>query len=129
MSSSVTSQTERIPLDVSRPVYSEDRDRSRATSLTPVTREEARAQTCQYPVSRTSGWSDSAVTNQQAPAVPSLTWNDQANLFTNFDYDADFLPVPQMSGGYPSEGGDMNFDWMSGLEGVFDEQFPQVGIA
>jgi hypothetical protein len=127
MNSSVSSQTVGVPLDVSRPVYSEDRDRSRAASLTPVTHEEARTQACQYPVLHTGEWSNPADMNQQALGVPSFTWNDQANPFANFDYDADFLPMPQSSGGDWSGGGDINFDWMTGLEGVFDEQFSQVG--
>jgi hypothetical protein len=131
MISSVTHQTNRIPLDVGRPVYSEDRDRSRATSVNPTTC----AEHCThdrpaliYHASAVDAFEAPADANQPTVAPLPLVWDDQANLLANYDTDTDLFSMPQVSGGGETEGADADFTWMSGLEGVFDEQFEQVSL-
>jgi hypothetical protein len=131
MSSPVARGPNRTPLDVGRPVCSEDRDRSRATSVNHTAHGEHQTQHRQAPVyhvGESSILEASVAANQPTLAPLPPTWDDQANLFGNYDPSADLFAMPQVSGGGEAQGVDADFTWMSGLEGVFDEQFEQVSL-
>ena len=131
MSSSVSQQQNRIPLDVGRPVYSEDRDRSRATSVNPTTHGEPQTQPHQDPVyhaGAANAFGAHLDGNQPTLAPLPPLWDGQANLFAKYDPGADLFSMPQAPGGGEAEGEEADFAWMSGLEGVFDEQFEQVSL-
>lgn len=134
MGCSVTPQATRAPLDVSRSVYFEDRDRSRATSVGPTTCNEFQSNIPVVDTGEVGLVKPSVDAIQSAlPSLPAMwddilppMWDNQANTFANYDPGADPFSVSEAPGGGEAEGGDVNFEWMSGLEGVFDENFQQV---
>lgn len=126
--SSITStQAVRPPLDISRPVYSEDRDRSRAASVTPADHEELQTS---LPNSDEAPLLQAPCEPSQPPlSVPSLTWDAQPDLFADYDPGSELLSMPQPTGGNAIDASDVDFEWAIGLEDVFDDQFQQVSIA
>ena len=130
-SSMTSSQANRLPLDISRPVYSEDRERSRAASVAPADHEELQQ----------NGRSTSLLNPTDAPifrapdepsqpalSVPSLTWDGQAHFFADYDPGSELLSIPQPTGVNDIGAGDVDFEWALGLEDVFDDQFQQVSL-
>lgn len=125
-----SSQANRLPLDISRPVYSEDRDRSRAASVAPADEE------LQHYDRSTPLLNSHEAPLLQAPyepsqpmlPVPSTTRDAQADLFVDYDPGFEILPNPQQTGGTNINTGDVDFEWALGLEDVFDENFQQVSL-
>ena len=126
-SSSITSSQAILPpLDISRPVYSEDRDRSRAASVAPTDHEGL--QTSLPNSDEAPLLHATCDTSQAALPVQPLTWDGQADLFADYDPGSELLSIPQPTGGNGVDASDVDFEWALGLEDVFDEQFQQVSL-
>lgn len=129
MSSTISAQGKHSTLDVGRPVYFEDGDRSRAASEAPTGQKDTLIQSRQVAAAGAApNCSFEASSNSTAVAFSSVPrlWGEDANLFENYDTGVDFLTTGR-EGNW--EGGDLGgtqMDWIEGLEGVFDDEFQQV---
>lgn len=113
----------RATLDIGRPVYFEDGDRSRAPSVGLDRHGGDALQLIDQGRNRNTEPSIDPDTS----IIPSLNslWGDNANLLAEYDPGLDFMA---MDDGRSEIGmtGEMNIDWSQSLEGLLGSEFQQV---
>lgn len=127
--SNAESRDKQATLDVSKPVYFEDAGRSRAASVGTSDHHHLKADQGPFSgISHSSSHNASSGPGAGTISQPPPFWDDNINMFANFDPDLDFLTMVPERIGERTNSENAEVDWTKSLEGMFDADFDHVSL-